>query len=50
VTSKAALRLARHCGASAGCGLNLQEAYELDGAEAAAGERIRAEVVSREAA
>ncbi len=50
VTAETALRLARHFGTSAGFWLNLQKAYELDVAERAAGERIRAEVAPREAA
>jgi addiction module HigA family antidote len=50
VTAGTALRLARHFGTSAGFWLNLQKAYELDVAERAAGERIRAEVAPRVAA
>ena len=50
VTAETALRLARHFGTSAGFWLNLQKAYELDVAERAAGARIRAEVMPREAA
>ena len=50
VTAETALRLARHFGTSAGFWLNLQKAYELDVAERAAGDRIRAEVAPREAA
>jgi addiction module HigA family antidote len=50
VTAETALRLARHFGTSAGFWLNLQKAYELEVAERAAGARIRAEVMPREAA
>ncbi len=50
VTAETALRLARHFGTSAGFWLNLQKAYELEVAERAAGARIRAEVLPREAA
>jgi addiction module HigA family antidote len=50
ITAETALRLARHFGTSAGFWLNLQKAYELDIAERAAGARIRAEVMPREAA
>lgn len=50
VTAETALRLARHFGTSAGFWLNLQKAYELDVAERATGDRIRAEVTPRPAA
>ncbi len=50
VTAETALRLARYFGTSAGFWLNLQKVYELDVAERAAGDRIRAEVAPREAA
>ncbi len=50
VTAETALRLARHFGTSPGFWLNLQKAYELEVAERAEGERIRAEVVPRVAA
>ncbi len=50
VTAETALRLARHFGTGAGFWLNLQKAYELDVAERAVGERIRAEVMPRAAA
>jgi antitoxin HigA-1 len=50
VTAETALRLARHFGTSAGFWLNLQKAYELEVAERAKGERIRAEVAPRAAA
>jgi addiction module HigA family antidote len=50
ITAETALRLARHFGTSAGFWLNLQKAYELDVAERATGERIRAEVAPRAAA
>ena len=47
VTAETALRLARHFGTSPGFWLNLQKAYELEVAERAQGERIRAEVAPR---
>jgi len=47
VTADTALRLARHFGTSPGFWLNLQKGYELDVAERAAGDRIRAEVLPR---
>ena len=50
VTAETALRLARHFGTSAGFWLNLQKAYELEIADRAKGERIRAEVAPRVAA
>ncbi len=50
VTAETALRLARHFGTSPGFWLNLQKAYELEVAERAEGERIRAEVAPRVAA
>ncbi len=50
VTAETALRLARHFGTSAGFWLNLQKAYELEIADRAKGERIRAEVTPRVAA
>jgi addiction module HigA family antidote len=50
VTAETALRLARHFGTSPGFWLNLQNSYELDVAERAAGDRIRAEVSPRAAA
>jgi addiction module HigA family antidote len=50
VTAETALRLSRHFGTSPGFWLNLQQAYELDVAEWAEGERIRAEVSPRVAA
>jgi addiction module HigA family antidote len=50
VTAETALRLARHFGTTPGFWLNLQKAYELDVAERAKGERIRAEVAPRVAA
>jgi len=50
VTAETALRLARHFGTSPGFWLNLQKAYELEVAERARGERIRAEVAPRAAA
>jgi addiction module HigA family antidote len=50
VTAETALRLARHFGTAPGFWLNLQKAYELDVAERAQGERIRAEVAPRVAA
>ena len=50
VTAETALRLARHFGASASFWLNLQKSYELEVAQRAAGHRIRAEVMPREAA
>jgi antitoxin HigA-1 len=50
VTAETALRLARHFGTSPGFWLNLQKAYELEVAERAEGERIRAEVTPRVAA
>jgi addiction module HigA family antidote len=50
VTAETALRLSRHFGTSAGFWLNLQKAYDLDVAERALGDRIRAEVVPRAAA
>jgi addiction module HigA family antidote len=50
VPAETALRLARHFGTSASFWLNLQKTYELDVAERAAGERIRAEVAPRKAA
>ena len=49
VTADTALRLARHFGTSAGFWLNLQKRYELEVAERAAGARIRAEVLPRQA-
>jgi len=45
-----ALRLARHFGTSPGFWLNLQKAFELEAAERANGDRIRAEVAPRAAA
>jgi addiction module HigA family antidote len=50
VTAETALRLARHFGTSPGFWLNLQKVYELEVAERAEGERIRAEVTPRVAA
>lgn len=50
VTAETALRLARHFGTSPGFWLNLEKAYELEVAERAEGERIRAEVAPRAAA
>jgi len=50
VTAETARRLARHFGTSPGIWLNLQKAYELEVAERAKGERIRAEVAPRAAA
>jgi addiction module HigA family antidote len=50
VTAETALRLARHFGTSPGFWLNLQKAYELEAAERANGDRIRAEVAPRAAA
>jgi addiction module HigA family antidote len=50
VTAETALRLSRHFGVSAAFWLNLQKAYELEVAERAAGDRIRAEVAPRDAA
>lgn len=50
VTAETALRLARHFGTSAGFWLNLQKSYELEKTEFAAGARIRAEVMPRDAA
>jgi addiction module HigA family antidote len=50
VTAETALRLARHFRTTPGFWLNLQKAYELEVAERAVGERIRAEVVPRVAA
>ena len=47
VTAATALRLARHFGTTPGFWLNLQKAYELEVAECAEGERIRAEVTPR---
>ncbi len=47
VTADTALRLARHFGTSPGFWLNLQKGYELQVAERAAGDRIRAEVLPR---
>lgn len=47
VTAETALRLARHFGTTPGFWLNLQKAYELEVAECAEGERIRAEVTPR---
>jgi addiction module HigA family antidote len=47
VTAATALRLARHFGTSPGFWMNLQKAYELESAERAEGERIRAEVTPR---
>jgi antitoxin HigA-1 len=49
VTAETALRLARHFGTTAGFWLNLQKSYELEVAERAEGERIRAEVAPRAA-
>ena len=49
VTADTALRLARHFGTSAAFWLNLQKRYELEVAERAAGARIRAEVLPRQA-
>jgi antitoxin HigA-1 len=50
VTAETALRLARHFGTTPGFWLNLQKAYELEVAERAKGQRIRAEVAPRVAA
>src|SRR5699024_95639 len=50
VTAETALRLARHFGTSPGFWLDLQKNYELEVAELAGGERIRAEVTPRSAA
>ena len=47
VTAETALRLGRHFGTSAAFWVNLQKTYELDLAERALGERIRAEVAPR---
>jgi addiction module HigA family antidote len=49
VTAETALRLARHFGTSPGFWLNLQKVYELEVAERAEGDRIRAEVAPRAA-
>jgi addiction module HigA family antidote len=50
VTAETALRLARHFGTTPGFWLNLQKTYELEVAESAKGQRIRAEVAPRVAA
>jgi addiction module HigA family antidote len=50
VTAETALRLSRHFGTTPTFWLNLQKSYELDVAERAKGERIRAEVAPRVAA
>ncbi len=47
VTAEIALRLARHFGTQPGFWLNLQNDFELEVAERADGERIRAEVAPR---
>lgn len=50
VTAETARRLALHFGTSPGVWLNLQKSYDLEVAERASGDRIRAEVASRAAA
>jgi addiction module HigA family antidote len=50
VTADTALRLARHFGTGAGFWLTLQKRYELEVAERAVGDRIRAEVMPRHSA
>jgi addiction module HigA family antidote len=50
VTAETALRLARYFGTTPAFWLNLQKAFELEVAERAKGERIRAEVAPRFAA